>query len=113
MTAGGTPSAPNPRIVLAGVRRDLARVPAVLAALLADPEDALWRARPAPAEWSPVEIVCTRQDGGGRREGAPAEPRARSRTAFAEPGQRLPAIRVALEFVVSRPPTGERVCYMN
>ena len=100
MTAGGTPSAPNPRIVLAGVRRDLARVPAVLAALLADPEDSLWRARPEPAEWSPVEIVCPRQDGGGRREGAPAEPR-------------LPAIHVALEFVVSRPPTGERVCYMN
>jgi hypothetical protein len=48
--------------VLASARRDLARLPGVLGALLTDLDDALWRARPAPGEWSPVEIVCHLRD---------------------------------------------------
>ena len=48
--------------LLASARRDLARLPATLDALLSDVDDALWRARPAPDEWSPVEIVCHLRD---------------------------------------------------
>ncbi|MBM3218153.1 MAG: DinB family protein [Candidatus Rokubacteria bacterium] len=48
--------------LLAGVRRDLARLPAALDALLSDLDDARWRTRPAPKEWSPVEIVCHLRD---------------------------------------------------
>jgi hypothetical protein len=48
--------------VLASARRDLARLPAALEALLTDLDDGLWRARPAPGEWSPVEIVCHLRD---------------------------------------------------
>jgi hypothetical protein len=48
--------------LLATVRRDLARLPAALDALLSDVDDALWRARPAPQEWAPVEIVCHLRD---------------------------------------------------
>jgi len=42
--------------------RELGRLPAVLEALLAglDPSDA--RTRPAPGEWSPVEILCHLRD---------------------------------------------------
>ena len=43
-------------------RRELARLPAILPALLADLDQPLWRARPAPTEWSPVEIVCHLRD---------------------------------------------------
>jgi len=49
-------------VVLASARRDLARLPATLDALLSDVDDALWRARPSPDEWSPVEIVCHLRD---------------------------------------------------
>ena len=49
-------------VVLTGARADLARLPAVLDALLGGIDGALWRARPAPAEWSPVEIVCHLRD---------------------------------------------------
>jgi hypothetical protein len=48
--------------LLASVRRDLARLPATLDALLSEVDDALWRARPAPTEWSLVEIVCHLRD---------------------------------------------------
>ena len=48
--------------VFASARRDLARLPAVLDALLSDVEDVVWRTRPAPAEWSLVEIVCHLRD---------------------------------------------------
>jgi hypothetical protein len=48
--------------LLAAARRDLARLPAALDALLSDLDDALWRARPAPAEWAAVEIVCHLRD---------------------------------------------------
>jgi hypothetical protein len=43
-------------------RRELARLPAILPALLADFDQPLWRARPALTEWSPVEIVCHLRD---------------------------------------------------
>lgn len=52
----------DPATLLASVRRDLARLPAALDALLSDVDDALWRGRPAPAEWSLVEIVCHLRD---------------------------------------------------
>jgi len=48
--------------LLAGARTDLARLPGVLELLLADLDPATWRERPAPAEWSPVEIVCHLRD---------------------------------------------------
>jgi hypothetical protein len=48
--------------LLASARRDLARLPGALDALLSDVDDALWRARPAANEWSPVEIVCHLRD---------------------------------------------------
>lgn len=48
--------------MLPAARRDLARLPAILPALLADLEAGLWRTRPAPEEWSPVEIVCHLRD---------------------------------------------------
>ena len=56
------PTTPDPAALLAGACRELARLPAVLGATLADLDDALWRARPAPKEWSPVEIVCHLRD---------------------------------------------------
>ena len=34
----------------------------MLGALLTDLDPAAWRARPAPAEWAPVEIVCHLRD---------------------------------------------------
>ena len=52
----------EPAALLASARRDLARLPAVLDALLADLDDALWRARPARQEWSPLEILCHLRD---------------------------------------------------
>src|SRR5260370_2832978 len=56
------PATPDPAAVLASARRDLARLPPILDAILVDLDDALWRARPAPREWSPVEIVCHLRD---------------------------------------------------
>ena len=53
---------PDPAALLADARRELERLPAVLEAMLADLDDALWRARPASKEWSPVEIVCHLRD---------------------------------------------------
>lgn len=47
---------------VADVRADLARLPAVLRALLDGLETSLWRERPAATEWSPVEIVCHLRD---------------------------------------------------
>ena len=43
-------------------RRELARFPALLDALVASLEPEAWRARPAPGEWAPVEIVCHLRD---------------------------------------------------
>jgi hypothetical protein len=53
---------PDPATVLAEARRELTRLLPALEALLGDLDDATWRARPAPAEWSPVEIVCHLRD---------------------------------------------------
>jgi DinB family protein len=52
----------EPSVLLTGVRRDLARLPPILSALLDGLEPALWRERPAATEWSPVEIVCHLRD---------------------------------------------------
>ena len=52
----------EPRDVLTSVRLELARFPVVLEALLKDLDAATWRARPVPAEWAPVEIVCHLRD---------------------------------------------------
>ena len=52
----------DPRDVLTSARLELARFPAVLDALLKDLDAAAWRARPALAEWAPVEIVCHLRD---------------------------------------------------
>jgi hypothetical protein len=43
-------------------RRELARFPALLGAVVAELEPETWRARPAPREWAPVEIVCHLRD---------------------------------------------------
>lgn len=48
--------------LLAEARRELARLPIVLAALLAGLDDAGARTRPAADEWSPVEILCHLRD---------------------------------------------------
>ena len=52
----------DPADVLANARHELARFPAVLESLLAGLDAAGWRARPAPKEWAPVEIVCHLRD---------------------------------------------------
>lgn len=48
--------------LLAASHAELARMPGVLAGRGAGLDDAGWRARPAPAEWAPVEIVCHLRD---------------------------------------------------
>jgi len=48
--------------LLTAARAELARMPDVLAGLLGGLDAAAWRARPAPAEWGPVEIVCHLRD---------------------------------------------------
>ena len=52
----------DPCVLVTGVREDLGRLPAVLRTLLDGLEPALWRERPAAAEWSPLEIVCHLRD---------------------------------------------------
>jgi DinB family protein len=53
---------PDPAALLAEARAALAPLPAVLERLTAGLDDAAWRARPAPAEWAPIEIVCHLRD---------------------------------------------------
>jgi hypothetical protein len=53
---------PEAAAVLSAARRELARLVPVLEGLGADLDDATWRARPAPAEWAPIEIVCHLRD---------------------------------------------------
>jgi hypothetical protein len=48
--------------LLAAARGELGRTPDVLAGLVGGLDAAAWRARPAPAEWAPVEIVCHLRD---------------------------------------------------
>jgi hypothetical protein len=52
----------DPARLLASTRTELARLPRILDDLLGDVEATTWRERPAPAEWSPVEIVCHLRD---------------------------------------------------
>ncbi len=52
----------DPAMLLASARTELARLPRILDGLLGDLDAATWRERPAPAEWSPVEIVCRDAD---------------------------------------------------
>src|SRR5262250_3689576 len=52
----------EPEDVLNGALTELAQFPRVLDALLAGLDEEGWRARPAPAEWAPVEIVCHLRD---------------------------------------------------
>jgi len=49
-------------VLLTSARAELARLPVVLDALLGGLDAALWRERPAPREWSPLEIVCHLRD---------------------------------------------------
>jgi hypothetical protein len=43
-------------------RRELARFSTLLELLVGELDEASWRARPAPGEWAPVEIVCHLRD---------------------------------------------------
>jgi hypothetical protein len=49
-------------VLVSESRRELARFPALLGTLLAGLDAESWRARPAPDEWAPVEIVCHLRD---------------------------------------------------
>ena len=53
---------PDAAALLADARAELARTLDVVAGLLAGLDNAAWRARPMPAEWAPVEIVCHLRD---------------------------------------------------
>jgi hypothetical protein len=53
---------PDAGTLVAEARRELARLLPVLEGLVAGLDDATWRARPAPAEWAPIEIVCHLRD---------------------------------------------------
>jgi len=55
-------TAPDPTVLLPHVRRELARLPGIVDALLTELEDDTWRTPPAPKEWSPLEIVCHLRD---------------------------------------------------
>lgn len=48
--------------VLASARRELTALPVILGPLLDGLDSVAWRQRPAPAEWSPIEIVCHLRD---------------------------------------------------
>ncbi|HEV8227011.1 MAG TPA: DinB family protein [Methylomirabilota bacterium] len=48
--------------LLAEARRELGRMPAMLDGLVSGLDTESARTRPAPAEWSPVEIVCHLRD---------------------------------------------------
>ena len=50
------------RGLLNETRRELARFSTLLELLVGELDEATWRARPAPGEWAPVEIVCHLRD---------------------------------------------------
>lgn len=52
----------DPTALVSEARRELARFPALLGAVVAGLDTDNWRARPLPAEWAPVEIVCHLRD---------------------------------------------------
>jgi len=91
----GRPAAgpPEPAALLASARAELVRMPEILTRLLGGLDAAAWRARPAPAEWAPVEIVCHLRDEETEDFGARVR-------VIAEGGQRFAPIdpeRVAIE----------------
>jgi hypothetical protein len=53
---------PDPEVLLSEACRELARLLPMLDLLTVDLDGAGWRARPAAAEWSPIEIVCHLRD---------------------------------------------------
>ena len=57
-----TAGRPDSAALLAAARGELAQMPGILDRLLAGLDAAAGRARPAPAEWAPVEIVCHLRD---------------------------------------------------
>jgi hypothetical protein len=69
-------------VLLDEARRELARLLPLLDLLLADLDDAAWRARPAPGEWSPLEIVCHLRDEEAEDFGARVRVVAEGGTAF-------------------------------
>src|SRR2546428_7371532 len=121
----------EPRDVLTSVRLELARFPTVLDALLKDLDATTWCARPAPAEWAPVEIVCHLRDeevedfgarvrvaleGGSRF--TPIDPERwteERRYRDADPWEALAAFRdrrkASLAFLASVPPRAVRLRY--
>jgi len=52
----------GPGVLPSEARRELARLLPVLDLLTVDLDGGGWRARPAAAEWSPIEIVCHLRD---------------------------------------------------
>ena len=52
----------DPDSVLETARRALAGLPPILDAMLADLDGDMARARPAPGEWAPIEILCHLRD---------------------------------------------------
>ena len=52
----------DPSALLSEARRELARFPVLLDAMVAGLTLERWRARPASDEWAPVEIVCHLRD---------------------------------------------------
>jgi hypothetical protein len=52
----------EPAALLAEARHELGRLVPALDALVGELEDPTWRARPAPREWAPIEIVCHLRD---------------------------------------------------
>lgn len=52
----------DPAALLREARQELARFPSLLDGLVTGLSPARWRARPAPDEWSAVEIVCHLRD---------------------------------------------------
>ena len=60
--SGAAAGRTDPAALLAAARGQLARMPGLLDGLLGGLDAAAWRARPAPAEWAPVEIVCHLRD---------------------------------------------------
>jgi hypothetical protein len=114
------------RALLDEARRELARFPHVLDALVSGLSLHRWRARPAPGEWAPLEIVCHLRDeeaedfgarvrvvlDGGRRF-APIDPEgwARDRRYLeADPADALAAFRAhraaSLAMLAGASPTG-------
>jgi DinB superfamily len=52
----------DPVSVLTEARRELSRLPGLLDVMVGDLDDTTARARPAPGEWAPVEILCHLRD---------------------------------------------------